>query len=184
MTRQPQDRPLPGGLSQQQRIERTVRVDHAGEFGASRIYAGQLAVLGHTPSAHPIRSMKLQEDRHLKVFERLIVDRRVRPTLLHPLWSVAGFALGAGTALLGPKAAMACTIVVEDVIGDHYARQAEQLGDNETELRETIETFRDEELEHRDIAIKHGGEVAPGYPVLRRIVQTGSKIAIWLSERV
>jgi ubiquinone biosynthesis monooxygenase Coq7 len=178
------DNRLPGDLSREELIERMIRVDHAGEFGAQRIYEGQLAVLGRSVDGEAIRHMKEQEDRHLAVFEKLLVERKVRPTALHPLWSIAGFMLGAGTALLGPKAAMACTIAVEEVIDEHYAKQSEQLGDDERGLRETIEEFRAEELEHREIAIDHGGEEAVGYPVLRRLIQAGSWTAIWLSERV
>lgn len=175
---------LPGDLSRDALIERMIRVDHAGEFGAQRIYEGQLAVLGRTASGPTIRHMKEQEDRHLAAFERLIVERGVRPTALHPLWNIAGFALGAGTALLGPKAAMACTIAVEEVIDEHYVKQAAQLGEDEGALKDTIETFRAEELEHRDTAVDHGGEEAVGYPLLRRAIQAGSRAAIWLSERV
>ena len=184
MTKTTAENRLPGDLTREELIERMIRVDHAGEFGARRIYEGQLAVLGDTVDGETIRHMKEQEDRHLAAFERLIVERRVRPTALHPLWNIAGFALGAGTALLGPKVAMACTIAVEEVIVEHYARQSEQLGDDEADLRETIEAFRAEELEHRDIAVDHGGEEAIGYPVLRRLIQAGSRTAIWLSERV
>jgi ubiquinone biosynthesis monooxygenase Coq7 len=175
---------LPGDLTREELIDRIIRVDHAGEFGARRIYEGQLAVLGRSAEGPTIRHMKEQEDRHLAAFEDLIVERQVRPTVLHPLWNIAGFALGAGTALLGPKAAMACTIAVEEVIDAHYARQAAQLGDDESALRETIEEFRAEEREHRDTAVDHGGEEAAGYPVLRRLIQAGSRAAIWLSERV
>jgi len=178
-----QDR-LPGDLTREEMIARMIRVDHAGEFGARRIYEGQLAVLGRFAEGETIRHMKEQEDRHLDAFERMIVERRVRPTALHPIWNLAGFALGAGTALLGPKAAMACTIAVEEVIDEHYAKQAEQLGEDESALRDTIEAFRAEELEHRDTAVEHGGEEAVGYPVLRRMIQAGSRAAIWLSERV
>ncbi len=176
-------RVLPGDLSKDELIDRIVRVDHAGEFGAQRIYAGQLAVLGRHPSAKTIRHMKAQEERHLAAFEKLIVERRVRPTVLHPLWHVAGFALGAGTALLGEKAAMACTIAVEEVIDDHYRRQAEALDEDEAELKATIEEFRAEEEEHRDIGKDHGGEDAIGYPVMRAAIRAGSRAAIWLSER-
>jgi len=175
---------LPGDLTREEMIERMIRVDHAGEFGARRIYEGQLAVLGNSAEGETIRHMKEQEDRHLDAFEKMVVERGVRPTVLHPVWNIAGFALGAGTALLGPKAAMACTIAVEEVIDEHYAKQAEQLGDDENALRETIERFRAEELEHRDTAIDHGGEEAAGYPVLRRLIQAGSRTAIWLSERI
>ena len=175
---------LPGDLSRSDLVERFIRVNHAGEFGAKRIYEGQLAVLKNTKDAAVIEHMKDQELHHLETFEKLIVERKVRPTVLHPLWNVAGFALGVGTALLGPKAAMACTVAVEEVIDEHYADQAAQLTEDEGELRETINRFRDEELEHRDTAIDLGGETTPGYPVLRRTIRAGSKLAIWLSERL
>ena len=175
---------LPGDLSQSDVVERFIRVNHAGEFGAKRIYEGQLAVLKNTKDAAVIEHMKDQELHHLETFEKLIVERKVRPTVLHPLWNVAGFALGVGTALLGPKAAMACTVAVEEVIDEHYADQAAQLTEDEGELKETINRFRDEELEHRDTAIDLGGETTPGYPVLRRTIRAGSKLAIWLSERL
>ena len=175
---------LPGDLSQSDLVKRFIRVNHAGEFGAKRIYEGQLAVLKNTKDAAVIEHMKDQELHHLETFEKLIVERKVRPTMLHPLWNVAGFALGVGTALLGPKAAMACTVAVEEVIDEHYADQAAQLTEDEGELRETINRFRDEELEHRDTAIDLGGETTPGYPVLRRTIRVGSKLAIWLSERL
>jgi 3-demethoxyubiquinol 3-hydroxylase len=174
---------LPGDLSKDELVDRIIRVDHAGEFGAQRIYEGQLAVLGKRRSAKTIQHMKAQEEVHLAAFEEMIRRRRVRPTILHPIWNIAGFALGAGTALLGEKAAMACTVAVEEVIDDHYRRQAEQLGDDEAELRGTIETFRAEEEEHRDIGKEHGGEQAVGYPVMRAAIRAGSRAAIWLSER-
>ena len=175
---------LPGDLSQSDLVKRFIRVNHAGEFGAKRIYEGQLAVLKDTKDAAVIEHMKDQELHHLETFEKLIVERNVRPTVLHPLWNVAGFALGVGTALLGPKAAMACTVAVEEVIDEHYADQAAQLTEDEGELKETINRFRDEELEHRDTAIDLGGKTTPGYPVLRRTIRAGSKLAIWLSERL
>ncbi len=174
---------LPGDLTRDELIERIIRVDHAGEYGAVRIYQGQLAVLGKSASGDAIRHMTDQEKRHLETFEKLAVERRVRPTLLTPLWHAAGFALGAGTALLGEKAAMACTQAVEEVIDEHYAGQAEQLGDDEHELRDTIEKFRREEVEHRDTAIAAGAEDAPGHAVLTGAIKTGSRLAIWLSER-
>jgi ubiquinone biosynthesis monooxygenase Coq7 len=127
--------------------------------------------------------MKDQELHHLETFEKLIVDRQVRPTIFHPIWNAAGFALGVGTALLGPKAAMACTVAVEEVIDEHYADQVAQLTEDEKDLKETINRFREEELEHRDTAIDLGGETTPGYPVLRKTIRAGSKLAIWLSER-
>ncbi|MBM85834.1 MAG: demethoxyubiquinone hydroxylase family protein [Rhodospirillaceae bacterium] len=175
---------LLGDLDSKALVDRFIRVNHAGEFGAKRIYEGQLAILGKSTYGSTIRHMQKQEERHLESFDRLIVERRIRPTALHPIWNLAGFALGAGTALLGPKAAMACTIAVEEVIDKHYAKQAEQLGQDDKELKATIEEFRAEELEHRDTAREHGGEKAIGYPVLRRLIQSGSRAAIWLSERI
>jgi ubiquinone biosynthesis monooxygenase Coq7 len=174
---------LPGDLTARELIDRIIRVDHAGEFGAQRIYQGQLAVLKKKKSAKTIQHMKEQEEVHLAAFEDMIRTRRVRPTILHPFWNVAGYALGVGTALMGEKAAMACTIAVEEVIDDHYRQQAEQLGEDERALRDTIEKFRAEEEEHRDIGKEHGGEDAIGYPVMRAAIRAGSRAAIWLSER-
>ncbi len=178
---------LPGDPAGRAVVERIVRVDHAGEYGASRIYAGQLAVLGRKhPAYGEIRRMAEQEERHLRTFEKLIVERRVRPTALAPLWHVAGFALGAGTALLGARAAMACTVAIEETIDEHYAGQAAALEDlpEEAELKAVVEEFRADELEHRDTALAHGAEGAPGYPVLSAAIKAGSRLAIWLSERV
>jgi ubiquinone biosynthesis monooxygenase Coq7 len=174
---------LPGDLDPEARLARVLRVDHAGEYGARRIYEGQLAVLGKSPSAPTIRHMHAQEAEHLRTFEDLLVRHRVRPTLLQPVWHVAGFALGAATALMGEKAAMACTVAVEEVIDEHYAGQSAQLGDDQAALKDTIETFRQEELEHRDIGLQHGAEETPGYELLSGAVKAGSRLAIWLSER-
>ena len=165
-------------------IDRFLRVDHAGELGAKRIYQGQLAVLRDHPVAPEIRHMQEQEQHHLDTFEDLINQHQTRPSALSPFWNGAGFALGAVTAAMGPKAAMACTIAVEEVIGEHYRRQAETLDDDEADLRTTLERFRDEELEHRDTAIDHDGEDAVGYPVLRRMIQTGCRTAIKLAEKL
>lgn len=176
--------PRPGALSGKALIDRFVRVDHAGEYGAKRIYEGQLAVLGDDPELGPLlRHMAEQEAEHLKAFETLIVERRVRPSVLHPIWHAAGYALGAGTALLGPRAAMACTVAVEEVIDEHYAKQSAALGDSEPELTAKIEKFRAEELEHRDIGLDNGAEQTPGYRVLSGAIKTGSRLAIWLAER-
>jgi ubiquinone biosynthesis monooxygenase Coq7 len=161
-----------------------IRVDHAGEYGAVRIYEGQLAVLGRSANGDTLRHMLHQEQEHLDAFNKLIVERRVRPTLLTPLWHAAGFALGAGTALLGEKAAMACTEAVEEVIDEHYAAQADALGEDENGLRSSIEKFRAEEVEHRDIAREKGAAEAPGYELLTAAVKTGSRLAIWLSTRI
>ncbi len=165
-------------------IARFLRVDHAGELGAKRIYEGQIAVLKDHPVADEIQHMKEQEQVHLDTFEQLLNEYEVRPSVLTPFWNAAGFALGAATAAMGPKAAMACTIAVEEVIGEHYQAQADILEDDEAELRATIAQFRDEELEHRDTAIDHDGEQAVGYPMMRKIIQAGCKTAIRLAERI
>ena len=178
---------LPGDPKGSAMVERIVRVDHAGEYGAKRIYAGQLAVLGRDhPAAPEIRRMAEQEDRHLKAFEKMIVERRVRPTALAPLWHVVGFTMGAATAMLGERAAMACTVAVEETIDAHYAGQAEALEGmpEEAALKAVVEEFRADELEHRDTALAHGAEEAPGYPVLSAAIKAGSRLAIWLSERI
>lgn len=175
---------LLGDPDEQAELARMIRVDQAGEFGARQIYKGQLAVLRGLPSATVITEMAEQEDRHLERFNRLLVERRVRPTALTPLWRVAGYALGAGTALMGERAAMACTVAVEEVIEEHYQRQADALGDREPDLKKTIEEFRRDELAHRDIGLEHEAETTPGFPVLRRGIKAGTRLAIWLSERI
>lgn len=175
---------LPGDRAQEPETARMVRVDHAGEYGAVRIYDGQLAVLGRGRVRDEIRRMSEQEKRHLATFDRLLPQRRVRPTLLHPLWHVAGFALGAATALMGERAAMACTVAVEEVIDEHYQGQAERLGEADPALSETIVEFRADELAHRDTALAMGAEETLGYDLLSTVVKTGSRLAIWLSERL
>jgi len=141
-------------------------------------------VLGRGRAAGVLGQMAEAEKRHLARFETLLRERRVRPTLLHPLWSVAGYALGAATALLGERAAMACTVAVEEVIDEHYRAQAEKLGDEDPALRETILSFRDDEIAHRDVALAHGAEDTAGYDLISAVVKTGSRIAIWLSTRL
>jgi ubiquinone biosynthesis monooxygenase Coq7 len=178
------DRPLPGDLTEQADIARMIRVDHAGEFGASRIYAGQLAVLGRGDKGDLLRHMKAQEQVHLESFSNMIADRRVRPTALLPIWNIAGFALGAITAAMGEKAAMACTVAVEESIDQHYREQIERLGEDEQPLRDTIEKFRLEEVEHRDIGLENGAEQAFGYRLLSGAIRLGCKVAIAVSERV
>jgi len=175
---------LPGDPSARDMVARMIRVDQAGEYGAVRIYAGQLAVLGDTPSGEIIRRMAAKEQEHLAGFNRLVVERRVRPTLLEPLWHAAGFALGAACAALGAGAAMACTEAVEEVIDAHYAHQAAALGDDEAELRDMIEDYRADEIAHRDTALEHGAEKAPGHELLTGAVKAGSRLAIWLSSRI
>jgi ubiquinone biosynthesis monooxygenase Coq7 len=162
-----------------------LRVDQAGEYGATRIYAGQLAVLGdRRPASGLIARMAAQEQRHLKHFDALLAEREVRPTMLQPIWAVAGHALGAATALISPEAAMACTAAIEDEIDAHYSRQIEELGDSEPLLSASIAAFQADEREHRDAAIEAGAEQTPGYPLLYSAIRTGCRIAIALSKRI
>lgn len=180
-----QTSPRPGKLSKSRMIDRMLRVDHAGEYGAVRIYQGQLAVLGKNHElSDTVRHMKEQEEVHLARFNDLIVARGARPSLLTPLWHVAGFALGAGTALMGQKAAMLCTEAVETVIDDHYAAQIGELDEDEAALARDIEQFRLEEVEHRECAVEHGAREAPGYTLLSGLIRFGCKAAIKIAERV
>jgi ubiquinone biosynthesis monooxygenase Coq7 len=177
-------RRLPGDLERQELVARILRVDHAGEYGAVRIYEGQLAVLGRRRAGAVIREMAATEREHLETFEGLLPKRQVRPSALQPLWHVAGFMLGAATAMLGTRAAMACTVAVEEVINDHYARQADLLEDDEPELRELCERYRQEEVEHAQVALDHGARQAPAYRALTGVIKGGSRMAIWLAERI
>lgn len=162
-----------------------IRVDQAGEYGATRIYAGQLAVMGDRhPMAREIAHMAEQEERHRKFFDEMVVRRGVRPTALQPVWDVAGFALGAVTAAMGPRAAMACTAAVETEIDRHYRHQLAELGDDDRELSDAVAEFRAEELEHKDAAIAAGAESAPGYPLLSLAIRAGCRAAIALSKRI
>jgi len=162
-----------------------LRVDQAGEYGATRIYAGQLAVLRrNSPEAKLIARMASQEERHLKRFNQLMAERRVRPTALQPVWNVAGFALGAVTALISDKAALACTDAIETEIDRHYSRQLADLGDEDSELAADIEAFRADELEHRDTARAAGATSAPAYPLLTAAIRAGCRVAIGLSKRI
>ena len=191
MTAQPTKKPrhLLGDLNKNELINRIIRVDHAGEYGAKRIYEGQLAILGDSNDGDVLREMAVAEERHLETFNKLIVERQVRPTALMPLWQVAGYALGVGTALLGREAAMACTVAIEEVIEEHYADQSAELNklpdkDAEPVLKKVIDEFREEEVQHRDIALANEAEQAPGYTILSSAIKSGSRLAIWLSERV
>ena len=175
---------LPGDPPPEAEIARIVRVDHAGEYGATRIYDGQLAVVRRGRARDQIRHMAEQEVRHLAAFDELVRARRVRPTLLHPLWHVAGYALGAATALMGERAAMACTVAVEEVIDEHYSGQAERLGDADPALKDKILAFRVDELAHRQMAIEHGATETLGYELIAAAIKTGSRLAIWLSTRI
>ena len=176
---------LPGDLSKEELIARIIRVDQAGEYGAKRIYEGQLSVLGGTKDEALLREMAEQEQVHLETFDKILSERHVRPTLLAPLWHLAGFALGAGTAMLGREVAMACTVAVEEVIEEHYLNQAAQLAsEDEPELLATIENFLNDEVQHKNTALDEGAKRAPGYPLLSVAVKSGSRLAIWLSERI
>lgn len=162
-----------------------IRVDQAGEYGAIRIYAGQLAVMGdRSPAAREIAGMARQEERHRAFFDAMMAKRGVRPTILQPFWSVAGFALGAVTAAIGPKAAMACTAAVETEIDKHYSEQLQILGDTDPELSAAITDFQAEEVEHRETALKHGAEQAPAYPLMSAMIRLGCRLAIATAKRV
>jgi ubiquinone biosynthesis monooxygenase Coq7 len=175
---------LPGDPTAQAAVASMIRVDHAGEYAAVRIYQGQLAALRARGKTDLVRHMLAQEQHHLETFDDLIADRRVRPTALLPVWHIAGFALGALTAALGERSAMACTVAVEETIDAHYQKQIAALDQTEPDLRATLSRFRDEELEHRDTGIAHGAEQAPGYRLLRAVIKTGCRAAIALSERI
>ena len=166
-------------------LEEIIRVDHAGEYGATRIYDGQIAVFGkNSKIGKTIQHMADQEQEHIQKFEELIVKNRVRPTALIPVWNVAGYALGVSTALLGEKAAMACTVAVETVIGNHYGEQLSLLEDDQKELKKTIKKFKADELEHHDIGISHDAEKTPGYKLLSKVIELGCKTAIEISKKI
>lgn len=166
-------------------VSSMIRVDQAGEYGATRIYAGQLAVMGDRHDmARAIAGMANQEERHRAFFDALIAERGVRPTALQPVWNAAGFALGAATAAIGPAAAMACTVAVETEIDLHYQEQLEALGDGDPALSAAVAEFRAEELEHRDSALAAGAETAPAYPLLAGVIRLACKAAIAASKRI
>jgi 3-demethoxyubiquinol 3-hydroxylase len=162
-----------------------LRVNQAGEYGATRIYAGQLAVLSKgSHAAHQIARMARQEQRHLDRFDALMAERKIRPTVLQPVWNVAGFMLGAATALISEEAAMACTEAVETEIDRHYSGQIEELGESDPIFSADIAEFRAEELEHRETARALGAASAPAYPLLSAAIRAGCRLAIGLSKRV
>lgn len=180
--------PRPGQGASAARLAEILRVDHAGELGAVSIYQGQRAVLdqarGRERISGQLAEIQTHEHQHLAAFDRLLLERQVRPTALAPVWRLAGFALGAGTALLGEKAAHACTEAVETVIEEHYAGQVAELSEREPELAAELSRFRDEELAHRDIAVEEGAREAPGYGLLAAVIRTGCRAAIKLSEKI
>lgn len=162
-----------------------VRVNQAGEFGAKRIYAGQLAVMGdRTPAARSIAHMAEQEERHLSAFDKMMAERGIRPTALHPVWNAAGFALGAVSAVIGPEAAMACTVAVETEIDRHYSEQLAEIGDSDPELSAMIADFQADELEHKATALAEGAERAPAYPLMSALVRMGCRTAIAVSKHI
>ncbi len=166
-------------------LEEIIRVDHAGEYGATRIYDGQIAIFGKDSKiGKTIQHMADQEQEHIEKFNELIIEKRVRPTALLPLWNIAGYALGAGTAMMGEKAAMACTVAVEKVIGEHYRDQQNLLEDDEKELKATIAKFEKDELEHHDIGLEHDAENAPGYKIMTKVIEIGCKTAITISKKI
>ena len=175
------------GASRRRRAE-ILRVDHAGEYAAVHIYRAQRAVFegraGRETIAADMGEMQAQEAVHLARFDALLNAERVRPTLMTPVWRLAALALGTGTALMGEKAAHACTEAVETVIGEHYAAQVAELADRDPELAAELSKFRDEELAHRDLAVEEGAREAPGYPLLAAIIQAGCKAAIRVSEKI
>lgn len=180
-------RTLPGDHPVDTDVISMIRVDHAGEYGAKRIYEGQLAVLGKDPKTKKlIEHMAAQEQVHLEFFEKEIVKRKMRPSALHPLWHVAGYALGALTARMGKEAAMAATVAVEEVISRHYQDQLAALAANKDEqgLAKAIKKFKAEEEEHHDIGLDHGAEQAPAYPLLSAAIKAGSRLAIKIAKKI
>jgi len=174
-----------GVLTDRNILEEIIRVDHAGEFGATRIYDGQIAVFGtKSKIGKTIKHMADQEQEHIETFEKLILNHRVRPTALLPIWNVAGYILGTATAMMGEKAAMACTVAVEKVIGDHYNKQLSLLKEDHKKLRATIKKFAQDELEHHDIGIAHDAEKTPGYTLLTKFIEMGCKTAIAVSKKI
>lgn len=180
--------PRPGQGALKTRLSEILRVDQAGELAAVHIYRGQAAVMRNAPGreriAEQLREMEGHEQVHLSRFNELLTERGVRPTLMSPIWRAAAFALGAGTALMGDKAAHACTEAVESVIEKHYAGQIAELRDRDPELAAELSQFRDDELAHRDLAVEEGARDAPGYPLLSAVIQAGCRAAIKISEKI
>ncbi|MGP1274886.1 MAG: demethoxyubiquinone hydroxylase family protein [Caulobacterales bacterium] len=179
----------PGPARNADAIARMIRIDHAGEYGAVQIYRGQRAVFGRLPSktriARQLEHMEADEQDHLDAFDRYIAERGVRPTLLSPAWRLAGFGLGVATALMGEKAAHACTEAVESVIENHYGEQVQELqAMGETELAADFARYQEEETAHKDLAVEEGAHSAPGYPLLSALIKTGCRIAIKVTERI
>ena len=169
-------------------LEEIIRVDHAGERGAIKIYEGQLLALSTIRQDKNLRriieEMKEQEKEHLEYFEKEIQKRNMKPTYLLPLWDLMGISLGFGTALLGKKAAMLCTASVEEVIEDHYKNQLRKIGEDEKDLKAKIEKFKEDEVNHKNTAYESGANKTGLYSIMDKIIKTGSKIAITISEKI
>ncbi|MGB0906753.1 MAG: demethoxyubiquinone hydroxylase family protein [Maricaulaceae bacterium] len=169
-------------------IASMLRIDHAGEYGAVAIYKGQQAVFARQgQTAHiaaQIAEMETEEQKHLEAFDTMLVERNVRPTALSPIWNVAGYGLGVVTALMGEKAAHACTEAVESVIEQHYGEQVEEVKDEDPELAATFAEFREDELHHKHIAVEGGAKEAAGYGLLSRVITAGCKAAIKVTSRI
>jgi ubiquinone biosynthesis monooxygenase Coq7 len=180
--------PMPGQDVRERRLAEMIRVDHAGEYGAVQIYRGQRAVFdrieGKAHAARVIADMEAGEQEHLKTFDRMIAERGVRPTAMAPLWRVMGFGLGAATALMGERAAHACTEAVEEVIEEHYGRQSRALAGVDAELKHVVDRFRADEIAHKDTAVEQGARDAFGYSVLSAVIKAGCRAAIRISEKV
>ena len=179
--------PRPGQGAQDDRVAEMLRVDHAGELAAVHIYRGQAAVFGGTREdalARDFQRMEGEEQTHLDAFETILRERRIRPTVMAPVWRLAALGLGAGTALLGRKAAHACTEAVESVIEEHYAGQIAEVSASDPDLAARLTRFRDDELGHRDHAVTEGAREAPAYPLLSAVIKTGCRLAIAISEKI
>jgi len=180
--------PKAAGHKTNPRIAEMLRVDHAGEYGAVAIYRGQQAVFRRNAKtreiAKQLAEMEAEEQKHLDAFDKLLIERNVRPTAMTPIWNVAGYGLGVVTALMGEKAAHACTEAVENVIEQHYGAQVEEIKDEEPELAATFAEFREDELAHRDTAVEQGAHEAPGYGILSRVITAGCHTAIKITEKI
>ena len=175
-------------MKSKNKVEEFIRVDHAGERGAVKIYEGQLLALNTLVKDDDLKKiveeMKVHEKEHCEFFEKEIIKRNIKPTKFLPLWDLLGVGLGFGSTLLGKKAAMLCTASVEEVIDKHYLNQINQLEANEKELKKKIIKFREDELHHKDIAYEKGATKKGFYSILDKIIKTGSKIAINISEKI
>ena len=172
----------------QKTLEEIIRVDHAGERGAIKIYEGQLLALKTIKQDNDLKDkieeMKEREKEHLEYFEKEIQKRKIKPTYLLPVWDLMGVTLGFGTALLGKKAAMLCTASVEEVIEDHYQNQLKKLGNDEMDLKAKIEKFKGQEMNHKNIAYESGATNKGLYSIMDKVIRTGSRIAITISEKI